>query len=144
MRLAPRSLLVGAAACALLVGLDGRAVAKDGAFFRPPKVGWVIYSAAWLGASIWAQPRSDFAHDLFSYVPATYTGLYLGAQAGGRIGDAAAPGNWGPAFAGMLAGGLLGAGAGVALGYAASRNGAVYYGTQAAYVSVVMFTIPLF
>jgi hypothetical protein len=43
----------------------------------------------------------------------------------------------------MLVGGLLGAAAGVGLGYAASHNTGVYYTTQAAYTGIVMFTIPL-
>jgi hypothetical protein len=138
------------ASAALSLGLvllvAAPSVAAERHVLRAPKLGWVIYSAVWIGASIWAQPRSDAAHQIFSYLPATYTGLYLGATGGGLLGEQAAggdPSNWGPPLAGMLLGGLLGAAAGVGLGYAASHNTVVYYGTQGAYAGIVMFTAPL-
>lgn len=146
MRVPCRSTAAAALVALVLAVLPLRAArATERGFLRRPKLGWVLYSAAWVGASIWAQQsQEDFPRGVFSYVPATYTGLYLGATAGGYAGDSAAPGNWGPALAGMLIGGLLGAGAGVGLGYAAQHNTPTYYATQAAYVSVVMFTVPLF
>jgi hypothetical protein len=145
---------VGSLTAALLLGAHLAAApavsAEEGTrrFFRWPKPQWVLYSAAWIGVSIWAQPRRDFPHSFFSYVPATYTGLYLGATGGGLLGQSvASPSregpNWGPSWGGMLIGGALGAGAGVALGYVSARNRPLYYTTQGAYVGVVMFTMPL-
>jgi hypothetical protein len=142
----PGSLLIVGHVASTLVAATSPAAARETKILRAPKVGWIVFSAVWIGASIWAQPRSDFAHEFFSYLPATYTGLYLGATGGGLLGESAAGGdpmNWGPPLAGMLVGGLLGAAAGVGLGYAASHNAGVYYTTQAAYTGIVMFTIPL-
>lgn len=138
--------LIASLVALAVVAAPGPAAARETKVLRAPKIGWVIFSAAWIGASIWAQPRTDAAHQIFSYLPATYTGLYLGATGGGLLGEQAAggnPSNWGPPLAGMLLGGLLGAAAGVGLGYAASHNTAVYYATQGAYTGIVMFTVPL-
>ena len=113
--------------------------------FRRPPLLWTLYSGAWLGASIWAQPRTDFFHSAFAYVPSIYTGLYAGALVGGRLGESgASQGDWGSPLIGMILGGVLGSAAGVGLGYAASRNAGAYYAAQGLYVSVVMFTIPLY